>query len=70
MPITFNEKKRVFKLDAGNSTYAFLIEPNGISPISATAEKSTPTRSNTCTGRWTAPFRPPRPELRPPNRAT
>lgn len=29
MPITFNEKNRVFKLDAGNSTYAFLIEPNG-----------------------------------------
>ena len=29
MPISFNEKNRIFKLDAGNSTYAFLIESNG-----------------------------------------
>ena len=29
MPISFNETSRIFKLDAGNSTYAFLIEPNG-----------------------------------------
>lgn len=29
MPISFNETNRIFKLDAGDSTYAFLIEPNG-----------------------------------------
>ena len=29
MPISFNEKNRIFKLDAGNSTYAFMIESNG-----------------------------------------
>ncbi|MDR0931556.1 MAG: hypothetical protein LBM70_00840, partial [Victivallales bacterium] len=29
MPITFNAKNRVFKLDAGNSTYAFMIEHSG-----------------------------------------
>ncbi len=29
MPISFNKQSQIFKLDAGNSTYAFLIEPNG-----------------------------------------
>ena len=29
MSIVFDENNRIFRLDAGNSSYAFLIEPNG-----------------------------------------